>query len=311
MPSDTAQSKAALADTRPGPFPAKTEFAGLVEPVKDIGALDDELVRQAEQTIQGGLEDTFDLEGDFLSQDELARLMVPEVVVVGDDGDLPGVQATAVVAASAAASVPADPAPASPVGPVAEASEPELEPEPLRLAASAPAAEESPPPLVRPAATEPESLAVGATQSAEQDAQAVASPSADAAVVLAGEAIDEHLAPPLPAPAVASTESALAEAVVPPTSDQSGDAADATPPPVEPSPAGGTNSDLPELAPPPVRPDYATLSVGLTSWKRVVLRVALLLDRPFWMLSPRLKNILGIAGAACCMAGLTVWFLAA
>ncbi|MDD4889139.1 MAG: hypothetical protein PHU85_04360 [Phycisphaerae bacterium] len=172
-------------DRRPGMSPIEPALSP-PDPADaaQLEVLDEELVRQAEEAIKTGLDDGFDLEGEFLSQEEIARVMAEE----------------AAAAAKAAEPVaPANPPDSPPAAPIDESAVDQ----PTTAAAPATAAPvEQSPAQAEVAAPAPEPAPATAPAVATEPPPAPAK--VDAVVMSADDALGETLAPPAKPTAIAA-----------------------------------------------------------------------------------------------------------
>ena len=314
-----------------GPHAPALATAQSAQPAEDLAAIDNELARQAEQTLTQDLADAqFDLEGDFLSQEEIAKVMAAEEA---GGGNSPADTLNAAPTGGAAGAESIERQSAEPAGDFAAATElagerseiSDSQSETLAaVEAPAPAIDQQIEAAVEPAG--PANAAVIAAQAADAislaDAQNLAQESADAQ---SSEPVAESPALAASDPAVAASTSAEGSAggnaSVEPVALADGAAAAAkaqsagsvapaaeSAKPATPTEAKATPSASPEAAS-EVAAESGEDSGAMPRWQQMIVRVATLADIPFAGLPRLVKTILGIVGGAAFLAGVTMWVM--
>ncbi|MCG3179990.1 MAG: hypothetical protein BIFFINMI_02344 [Phycisphaerae bacterium] len=254
---------------------ARTPTADKAAAQTELAELDDELARHAEETIQESLDEAeFDLDGDFLSQEDVSRIMAEE-----------------------AAGIPAlaDPTPAAPAAMPAEAGRPSS-PHSFEQVAAEPApapADEFPTDLE--AELESSAAAAGRVEDRQADrtlSEAVATP----ASVAPKEAPPREAARPTrespPVPVAAPVCQAAAE-TSPIAQDIDEDVASLL-----------DAADLPEGESTPRKARRWGLA-----WRPAAIRTMTLADWPFRGVPALAKNILGVVGGVTAVVGLAIWVI--
>jgi len=238
--------------------------------------LDDELARKAEETIKTSIEEeAFDLEGDFLSQEEVSQILAEEAnqaLAQQDDSAL-----------FDAADFADTNAPETPDGVLTEplAGEP----------ADAPA----------DPATEPASPVAAASDESAVSVEPSASASIDTPLAgrkptaFAEEQPELHARPieTLKPPPASPKHVAPVPATPSPRVDQAIDAAEAEL--LESADASETDTQP---------------SSPLTGWKHWLVRAARTLNAPFGWVPTRARDLIGLVGAVTCAMAIVVWVLA-
>ena len=279
----------------------------------ELDNIDEQLANEAAQAIQQGIDDdVFDIEGDFLSQEQITQVMAAEA----GQATLPAQVVPYDQPTSDAAhtlDTPATPPRASAAKlPTPESSDAELRDLDSMLAAKMSLAEQF---AELPIADQPADLPI--PDSPIPDSPIPDLPIPDSPVDLP---IAELVEPPFADPIVPRADT---QADPPPAAkhvDHPAPRIDARPaPPERPAPAVKPPSPAKAVTPtakPADQPDHNSDAAtpdakptGLPRWQRAIMSAAALADWPARSLSPRVKSIIGLVGAVLTMMGLTVWIV--